>query len=257
MPNNTAVNGSDSKIMLITGPNMAGKSLYMRQVALISVLAHMGSFVPAKSARIGLIDKIFTRVGASDDLSSGRSTFMVEMSEVSTILANATDKSLVLLDEIGRGTSTYDGLSIAWAVIERLAQTTRAKILFSTHFHELTELEGTLDGIKNYKFTAKEQDDGIKFVRKIMRGSANKSFGIEVSALAGLPQSVIDRAKQILSQLINADIAHKANDSRQVSMFDNVSRYGEIIKILKELDTDNLTPKMAFDILCDIKEKAE
>lgn len=257
VPNNTAVNGSDSKIMLITGPNMAGKSLYMRQVALITVLAHMGSFVPAKSARIGLVDKIFTRVGASDDLSSGRSTFMVEMSEVSTILANATDKSLVLLDEIGRGTSTYDGLSIAWAVIERLAQTTRAKILFSTHFHELTELEGTLDGIKNYKFTAKEQDDGIKFVRKIMRGSANKSFGIEVSALAGLPQSVIDRAKQILSQLINADIAHKANDSRQVSMFDNVSRYGEIIKILKELDTDNLTPKMAFDILCDIKEKAE
>lgn len=257
VPNNTALNNGDSKIMLITGPNMAGKSLYMRQVALITVMAHIGSFVPAKSARIGLVDKVFTRVGASDDLSTGRSTFMVEMSEVSQILENATDASLILLDEIGRGTSTYDGLSIAWAVIEYLAKNLRAKVLFSTHFHELTELEGSIDGLKNYKFTAKEHDGGIKFMRKIMRGSANKSFGIEVSALAGLPQQVLDRAKQLLSQLVNADIAHKANDSRQLSMFDSVSRYDEIIKILKELDINDVTPRSALDILSDLKEKID
>ncbi len=257
VPNNTTIDGGENRIMLITGPNMAGKSLYMRQVALITILAHIGSFVPAKSARIGLVDKIFTRVGASDDISTGRSTFMVEMSEVSDILKNATDNSLILLDEIGRGTATYDGLSIAWAVIEYLAQNTKAKVLFSTHYHELTELEGTIDGLKNYKFTAKEYDSGIRFVRKIMRGSANKSFGIEVSALAGLPDSVIERARQLLSQLVNADIAHKANDSRQLSMFDNVSRYDEVIKILKELNIDDITPRAALDILSDLKEKTE
>lgn len=257
VPNNTDMNGSDSKIMLITGPNMAGKSLYMRQVALIVILAHIGSFVPAKSAKIGLVDKVFTRVGASDDMSTGRSTFMVEMSEVSTILSNATDKSLILLDEIGRGTATYDGLSIAWAVIEHLAATLSAKVLFSTHFHELTELEGSITGLKNYKFTAKEQDGGIKFMRKIMRGSANKSFGIEVSALAGLPSCVIDRAQGLLSRLINADIAHKANDSRQLSMFDNVTKYNEIISILSELNIDDVTPRTALDILSDLKEKVE
>ncbi|MCH5161266.1 MAG: DNA mismatch repair protein MutS [Clostridiales bacterium] len=257
VPNNTAMDDGDNRIMLITGPNMAGKSLYMRQVALIAVLAHIGSYVPAKSAQIGLIDKIFTRVGASDDLSTGRSTFMVEMSEVSDILSNATDNSLVLLDEIGRGTATYDGLSIAWAVIEYLACNTRAKVLFSTHYHELTELEGTIDGLKNYKFTAKEHDKGIRFVRKIMRGSANKSFGIEVSALAGLPDSVIIRARHILSQLLNADIAHKANDTRQLSMFDNVSRHDEIIRILQELNIDDVTPRTALDILSDLKEKTE
>ena len=257
VPNNTAMDNGDNRIMLITGPNMAGKSLYMRQVALIAVLAHIGSYVPAKSAQIGLIDKIFTRVGASDDLSTGRSTFMVEMSEVSDILSNATDNSLVLLDEIGRGTATYDGLSIAWAVIEYLACNTRAKVLFSTHYHELTELEGTIDGLKNYKFTAKEHDKGIRFVRKIMRGSANKSFGIEVSALAGLPDSVISRARHILSQLLNADIAHKANDTRQLSMFDNVSRHDEIIRILQELNIDDVTPRTALDILSDLKEKTE
>ncbi|MCH5350389.1 MAG: DNA mismatch repair protein MutS [Clostridiales bacterium] len=257
VPNSATLNNGDSRIMLITGPNMAGKSLFMRQVALITVLAHIGSFIPAKSAEIGLVDKIFTRVGASDDISTGRSTFMVEMSEVSAILSNVTDRSLVLLDEIGRGTSTYDGLSIAWAVVEHLANSCKAKVLFSTHFHELTELEGEIDGLKNYKFTAKEVDSGIKFMHKIMRGSANKSFGIEVSALAGLPQSVLDRAKQILSQLMNADIAHKANDTRQLSMFDNVSKHGEIIKILQELDIDDITPRAALDILCDLKEKSE
>ena len=257
VPNSASLDDGESKILLITGPNMAGKSLYMRQVALITVMAQIGSFVPAKSAQIGLCDRVFTRVGASDDLSTGRSTFMVEMSEVSSILENVTDKSLVLLDEIGRGTSTYDGLSIAWAVIEHLAERSRAKVLFSTHFHELTELEGAVAGLKNYKFTAKEQDGTIKFVRKIMRGSANKSFGIEVSALAGLPQSVLARAKQLLAQLVNADIAHRANDSRQLSMFDNASRHSEIIKILRELDLDNVTPRVALDILSDLKEKTE
>ncbi len=257
VPNSTALNFDDSKIMLITGPNMAGKSLYMRQVALITVLAHMGSFVPAKSAKIGLVDKIFTRVGASDDLSTGRSTFMVEMTEVSQIIENATDNSLILLDEIGRGTSTYDGLSIAWAVIEHIAQKLKAKVLFSTHFHELTELEGTIYGLKNYKFTAKENDGGIKFIRKIMRGSANKSFGIEVSALAGLPSNVLDRAKQLLAQLVSADIAHKANDVRQLSLFDNVSRHDEIIRILRDIDVNNITPRNALDILCDLKEKLD
>ena len=257
VPNSASLDDGESKIFLITGPNMAGKSLYMRQVALITVMAQIGSFVPAKSAQIGLCDRVFTRVGASDDLSTGRSTFMVEMSEVSSILENVTDKSLVLLDEIGRGTSTYDGLSIAWAVIEHLAERSRAKVLFSTHFHELTELEGAVAGLKNYKFTAKEQDGTIKFVRKIMRGSANKSFGIEVSALAGLPQSVLARAKQLLAQLVNADIAHRANDSRQLSMFDNASRHSEIIKILRELDLDNVTPRVALDILSDLKEKTE
>ncbi|MCH5162614.1 MAG: DNA mismatch repair protein MutS [Clostridiales bacterium] len=257
VPNNTALDSGESKIMLITGPNMAGKSLYMRQVALIVILAHMGSFVPAKSAKIGLVDKLFTRVGASDDISTGRSTFMVEMTEVSQILENATDNSLILLDEIGRGTATYDGLSIAWSVMEYLANNLKAKVLFSTHYHEMTELEGTLSGLKNYKFTAKEQDGGIKFLRKIMRGSANKSFGIEVSALAGLPRTVIDRAKQLLTKLLNADIAHKANDTRQVSMFDNVSRYDEVITILKEINVDDITPRTALDILCDLKEKIE
>lgn len=255
VPNNTVLDNGDARIMLITGPNMAGKSLYMRQVALISVMAHMGSFVPAKQATIGLVDKIFTRVGASDDISTGRSTFMVEMSEVSTILENVTDNSLVLLDEIGRGTATYDGLSIAWAVIEHLSQNTHAKVLFSTHYHELTELEGKLDGLKNYKFTAKELDGKIKFLRKVMRGSANKSFGIEVAALAGLPQLVIDRSKKILSKLLNADIAKKASDVQQISMFNNVSKYDEIITILKELNIDDITPRNALDILCDLKEK--
>lgn len=257
VPNGTAMNTTDAKIMLITGPNMAGKSLYMRQVALITVLAHIGSFVPAKAATVGLVDKIFTRVGASDDISTGRSTFMVEMTEVSQILENATDDSLVLLDEIGRGTATYDGLSIAWAVIEHIAQHLAAKVLFSTHFHELTELEGVVPGLKNYKFTAKESDGGIKFIRKIMRGSANKSFGIEVSALAGLPQTVLDRAKQLLAQLVNADIAHKANDVRQLSLFDNVAQYDEIIRIIKDLDVNNITPRHALDILCDLKEKTD
>ncbi len=256
VPNDTLLD--ENNIMLITGPNMAGKSVYMKQVALIAILAHIGSFVPAKKAEISIIDKVFTRVGASDDLSSGRSTFMVEMSEVAYILENVTDKSLVLLDEIGRGTSTYDGLSIAWAIIEYLSEHYRSKILFSTHYHELTELEGLIKGVKNYKLTLKEIQGSIVFLRKLMRGSANRSFGIEVAGLAGLPNFVIDRAKNLLSSLEKADILnsdHRLAD-KQLSLFNNVGNSAEINSILSELDIDNISPRHALDVLADLKEKA-
>lgn len=257
VPNDTYINDSDSSIMLITGPNMAGKSLYMRQTALIALLAHIGSYVPAKSAEISILDRIFTRVGASDDLASGRSTFMVEMTEVATILSNVTNNSLVILDEIGRGTATYDGLSIAWAVMEFLATKVHPKVLFSTHFHELTELEQTLVGVKNYKLTVKEVSGNIIFLRKLLRGSANKSFGIEVASLSGVDKSVLERAKEILKKLESADVARNAKMGIiQMSLF-NKSNSNEIISILKDLDLDNVTPKMAFEILADLKEKVE
>lgn len=257
VPNDALLN-DESNIMLITGPNMAGKSVYMKQVALITVLAHIGSFVPAKSAEISIVDKLFTRVGASDDLGTGRSTFMVEMSEVSYILSNITDKSLILLDEIGRGTSTYDGLSIAWAIIEYISQNFNAKTLFSTHYHELTELEGILKGVKNYKLTLKEKDGNIVFLRKLMRGSANKSFGIEVAGLAGLPKYVISRAKELLASLEKADImtVDPPIANQQISLFNNLNNNAEINAILTELDLDEITPRQAMDILADLKEKA-
>ncbi len=257
VPNDTLLN-EESNIMLITGPNMAGKSVYMKQVALITILAHIGSFVPAKKAEISITDKVFTRVGASDDLASGRSTFMVEMSEVAYILENVTDKSLILLDEIGRGTSTYDGLSIAWSIIEFLSENYKAKTLFSTHYHELTELEGVIGGVKNYKLTLRELNGTIVFLRKLMRGSANKSFGIEVAGLAGLPEYVIKRAKSHLSSLEKADILN--NDAqfadKQLSLFNNIGNSAEIISILSELDLDNISPRQALDVLSDLKEKA-
>ena len=209
VPNDTFLDNDENRMMLITGPNMAGKSVYMRQVAIIVILAHMGYFVPARKAEICLVDKIFTRVGASDDLSTGRSTFMVEMTEVADILQNATDKSLLLMDEIGRGTSTYDGLSIAWSIIDYLSNTLKAKTLFSTHYHELTELEGKYSGIKNYKMTVRELAGSIVFVRKLLRGSANRSFGIEVASLAGLPDNIIVKAKEILKKLEKSDIVGK------------------------------------------------
>lgn len=257
VPNDALLN-DESNIMLITGPNMADKSVYMKQVALITVLAHIGSFVPAKSAEISIVDKLFTRVGASDDLGTGRSTFMVEMSEVSYILSNITDKSLILLDEIGRGTSTYDGLSIAWAIIEYISQNFNAKTLFSTHYHELTELEGILKGVKNYKLTLKEKDGNIVFLRKLMRGSANKSFGIEVAGLAGLPKYVISRAKELLASLEKADImtVDPPIANQQISLFNNLNNNAEINAILTELDLDEITPRQAMDILADLKEKA-
>ena len=203
--NNTFINKNDNRLLLITGPNMAGKSTYMRQVALITLMAQIGSFVPAKKANISVCDKIFTRIGASDDLAGGKSTFMVEMWEVSNILKNATPNSLVLLDEVGRGTSTYDGLSIAWSVIEYISKNInlKCKTLFATHYHELTKLEGIIPGIKNYSVAVKETEDQVIFLRKIIEGGADQSYGIEVAKLAGLPLEVIERAKQILYKLEN------------------------------------------------------
>ena len=214
VPNDTDLNNDDSRIMIITGPNMAGKSTYMRQTALITLMAQIGSFVPAESADIAICDRIFTRVGASDDLSSGQSTFMVEMTEVANILRNATRKSLVILDEIGRGTSTFDGMSIAWAVVEYIAnpKIIGAKTLFATHYHELTELEGAIPGVKNYCISVREQGDSITFLRKIVKGGADKSYGIQVARLAGVPKPVLERAKELVLELVDTDIAQRAKE---------------------------------------------
>ena len=260
VPNDTFLDGGENRTMMITGPNMAGKSVYMRQVAVIVILAHIGSFVPAAKAEICPVDKIFTRVGASDDLSTGRSTFMVEMTEVADILQNATEKSLLLLDEIGRGTATYDGLSIAWAIVDFLSSSLKSKTLFSTHYHELTELEGKYEGVKNYKMTVRELGGSIVFVRKLLRGSANRSFGIEVAALAGLPENVLEKAKAILKNLEKNDIVGREKDraeaNYQMSIFSS-SVSNEIVKILKDIDVNDITPRAALDILSDLKEKAE
>ena len=260
IPNDTKLNTLDNRTMIITGPNMAGKSTYMRQVAIITLMAHIGSFVPAKSAQIALTDRIFTRVGASDDLSSGQSTFMVEMMEVANILENATNKSLIILDEIGRGTSTFDGLSIAWAVVEYLSNNMNAKTLFSTHYHELTELENFLPGVKNYKISVKEFNGNIVFLRKIVRGGASRSFGIEVAALAGVPNDVIVRAKQISEMLEKSDttknLSIKASQDDEQTKQKDVN-YTEIVGILKDLDMNSMTPISAFEILCDLTEKVK
>ena len=258
--NDTYLNTTTDKTMIITGPNMAGKSTYMRQVAVITLLAHIGSFVPAKQAEISLTDRIFTRVGASDDLAFGQSTFMVEMSEVANILHNATKNSLIILDEIGRGTSTFDGLSIAWAVVEYLSQKMNSKTLFATHYHELTELEGFMNGVKNYKITLKEIDGNIIFLRKITRGGANKSFGIEVASLAGLPKDVIDRAKEISKDLENSDIATNLalptkTDNKEKPV--QVKSYTDVISILRDIQIERLSPLSAFDILKDLAERVQ
>ncbi len=251
VPNDTRLN-DETHTMVITGPNMAGKSTYMRQTALIVLMAHIGSFVPAKSAQIPVIDQIFTRVGASDNLIFDQSTFMVEMTEVASILLNATKDSLLILDEVGRGTSTFDGLSIAWSVLEYLSQNIRAKTLFATHYHELTELEGKIEGVKNYKVTVRETAAGIVFLRKIVRGGANKSFGIEVARLAGIPSAVTDRARQILKKLEKNDIARGAAEEAPA---ENVQSEAE--RILSEIDMNNLTPIQAFNLLSDLVEKAK
>ncbi|MBE5738411.1 MAG: DNA mismatch repair protein MutS [Clostridiales bacterium] len=259
IPNDTILNSEDSRTMIITGPNMAGKSTYMRQVALITLLAHIGSFVPATSAKICLTDRIFTRIGASDDLSMGQSTFMVEMSEVSHILKNATNDSLIILDEVGRGTSTFDGLSIAWAVIEHISKNLKAKTLFSTHYHELTELEGLLDGVKNYKISVKEFNNSIIFLRKIVRGGASRSFGIEVASLAGLPTSVLDRARSILHILEQNDLTREnhltsnLDENYAQKNIENNKNIKKITGILGDLDVNTLTPLNAFDILIQLK----
>ena len=201
VPNDTAIDAQDSLLHIITGPNMAGKSTYIRQVALIALMAQIGAYVPAESATIGIVDRIFCRVGASDDISRGQSTFMVEMNETALILNNATESSLVILDEIGRGTATFDGLSIAWAVAEHLHDLTKCRTLFATHYHELTDLTNTRAAVANYNVAVREWNDEIIFLRKILPGCADKSYGIQVARLAGLPQPVIDRAKAILSHL--------------------------------------------------------
>ncbi len=244
----------ETKTMLITGPNMAGKSTYMRQVAIITLMAHIGSFVPATSAEISIVDRIFTRVGATDELAFGQSTFMVEMNEVANILSNATSKSLIILDEVGRGTSTYDGLSIAWSIMEYISTNIQAKTLFSTHYHELTTLEGQLAGVKNYKIMVKEFDGEIIFMHKIGRGSANRSFGIEVAKLAGLPEELLVRAKQILSH--QEESACNTSVSTEGVVTTNLkANEQEVLNIIKELDINNIPPMVAFTTLADLIEK--
>jgi DNA mismatch repair protein MutS len=268
--NDTFLDGKKKAISIITGPNMAGKSTYMRQTALISLMAQCGSFVPAKKADLCVVDRIFTRVGASDDLGSGQSTFMVEMNEVANILRNATPQSLIILDEIGRGTSTYDGLAIAWAVIEHISNKKflGAKTLFATHYHELTELEGKMDNVNNYCVAVKENGDDIVFLRKIVKGGADKSYGIQVAKLAGLPDMVVDRAKEILNSLVDSDITEKVQaitpmtadktaervphydevDLGQISLFDTV-KDEDVLKELGGIDIPNLTPMDALNTL--------
>lgn len=271
IPNDTLLDNKKNCICIITGPNMAGKSTYMRQVALITLMAQIGSFVPADKARLCVTDRIFTRVGASDDLGSGQSTFMVEMNEVSNILRNATSKSLLILDEIGRGTSTYDGMSIAWAVVEHISNRRYlgAKTLFATHYHELTELEGKIPGVKNYCVAVKESGEDIIFLRKIIRGGADKSYGIQVARLAGLPDIVIDRASELVAKLTDNDITEKLQDLSaapaggkaaskpvhyddvdlaQMSLFDTTSDE-DVLKELSEVDIQNLTPLDALNTL--------
>ena len=275
--NDTMLDLNKNRISIITGPNMAGKSTYMRQTALIVLMAQMGSFIPADQADIGVCDRIFTRVGASDDLASGQSTFMVEMTEVANILRNATRSSLIILDEIGRGTSTFDGLSIAWAVAEYISNTKilGAKTLFATHYHELTELEGTMSGVTNYCIAVKEQGDDIVFLRKIVKGGADKSYGIQVAKLAGVPDPVIARAKELVEELSSADITAKAReiaeasanvtqrrtvtrpdevDLNQMSIFDTVKNE-DIIRQLEEIQINEITPMEALNILSRLQSK--
>lgn len=255
VPNDVLLNRTDDRLLIITGPNMAGKSTYMRQTALIALMAHIGSFVPAMEADLSVVDRIFTRIGASDDLSSGQSTFMVEMSEVANILHNASENSLLILDEIGRGTSTFDGLSIAWSVLEYIADAKKcgAKALFATHYHELTELEGELPGVKNFRVTVREIGEDIVFLRKIVRGGADQSFGIQVARLAGLPDVVLARAREILEKLESADIAAKREPAKietsvQPSLLDE-SGEESALRILREMDVNHLTPLEALNQL--------
>ena len=270
--NDTYLDNKNNRIAIITGPNMAGKSTYMRQNALIVLMAQVGSFVPAQSANIGIVDRIFTRVGASDDLASGQSTFMVEMNEVANILRNATSSSLLILDEIGRGTSTIDGLSIAWAVVEYISnpKILGAKTLFATHYHELTELEGKLSGVNNYCIAVKEKGDDIVFLRKIVKDGADKSYGIQVAKLAGVPDSVINRAKELVEELSDADITAAVKDltapkkkqkivydqvdMAQMSLFDTVQD-NDIVDEIRDLDMTHLTPMEAMNILYNLQNK--
>lgn len=266
VPNDTLLDCGDNKCSIITGPNMAGKSTYMRQTALIVLMAQIGSFVPARSAKVSVCDAIFTRVGASDDLATGQSTFMVEMNEVSTILKNATDKSLIILDEIGRGTSTFDGMSIARAVLEYVVKKIGAKTLFATHYHELTAMEGMLKGVNNYSIAVKKRGDDITFLRRIVHGGADQSFGIEVAKLAGVPSAVTKRAKAILKELEanKIEIDFKAEDAVEEESTDDEIQFNfkakstdELLELIKATDINTLTPIEAMQTLYDLKKKAE
>ena len=261
VPNDVCLNDADDRVAIITGPNMAGKSTYMRQTALIVLMAQIGSFVPAKSASIGVVDRVFTRIGASDDLASGQSTFMVEMNEMANILRHATGASLLILDEIGRGTSTFDGMAIARAVLEYCADKRRlgAKTMFATHYHELSALEGQVGGVRNYNITAKKQGGALVFLRKIVPGAADDSYGIEVAKLAGLPDGVITKAKSYLRELERdggaamPTGAAKAND--QISFADIGA--DEVRKTLVNTDLNTLTPIEAMNLLFELQRKAK
>lgn len=264
IPNDAFLNNTTDRFLIITGPNMAGKSTYMRQIAIITYMSQLGSFVPADSATISIVDRIFTRIGASDDLATGQSTFMVEMKELSNILENATKNSLVILDEIGRGTSTYDGLAIAWSTVEYMTDKVGAKTLFATHYHELIELESKIEGVKNYSIEVKEKGDEVIFLRKIVAGGADESYGIYVAKLAGIKKPVISRAKEILKYLENVDLAKKTIDEKrkkitteevQVDMFNY--KMAEVTGMLEKIDLDELTPKDALEVLYKLKEKLD
>lgn len=276
VPNDTLLDLKNNRLLIITGPNMAGKSTYMRQVALIVLMAQAGSFVPASYAEIGIVDRIFTRVGALDDLATGQSIFMVEMTEVANILSNATERSLLILDEIGRGTSTFDGLSIAWAVIEYIANKERigARTLFATHYHELTELEKNINGIKNYSMAIEEAGDNIVFLRKVTEGGSSESYGIEVAKLAGLPEEVVERAREILSILGNSEITRTKRNIKEIASnteitdkTENDKKNNETneelmnkLKILEEIKAMNIismTPMEAMNALYQIQQKFE
>jgi DNA mismatch repair protein MutS len=271
VPNDSEMDGDDIQIVLITGPNMAGKSTYMRQVALIVIMAQMGSYVPAVRAQVGVVDRVFTRVGASDDLARGQSTFMVEMIEAATILNCSTNRSLLILDEVGRGTSTFDGLSIAWAVVEYIHAHSRAKTLFATHYHQLTDLDRVLPRLRNLHFTAEERDGEVVFLRKVVDGSTDRSFGIQVAALAGLPREVLDRAADILESIESKNaISVKAQQieggprSVQTVLFDpeglsmaeaRAAEPSPIEEEIRNVDVMNITPLQALVMLSELKAK--
>jgi DNA mismatch repair protein MutS len=261
VPNDLYMDSAGHAVLLLTGPNMGGKSTYLRQTALIAILAQIGSFVPARRARLPMFDRIFTRIGATDNLARGRSTFMVEMTETAAILNSATPSSLVLLDEMGRGTATYDGLSLAWAAIEYIHSRTKAKTLFATHYHELTELAQLLPGVKNFHVSVRESSGGIVFLRKVEAGPADRSYGIEVAKLAGLPQEVIARAREVLVEHEQAEqkvTEHLAEDSpapAQLTIFTPLSQ--RILDRLKEADLDRLTPFEALTLLHELKKQID
>jgi len=262
VPNDLYMDGASHTVLVLTGPNMGGKSTYLRQTALIAVLAQIGSFVPARQARLPVFDRIFTRIGATDNLARGRSTFMVEMTETAAILNAATPRSLVLLDEMGRGTATYDGLSLAWAAIEHIHNRTKAKTLFATHYHELTELAQLLPGVKNFHVSVRESAGGIVFLRKVEAGAADRSYGIEVAKLAGLPQEVVARAREVLSeheqaeQKVTEHLSEEGSASpAQLTIFTPLSQ--RVVDRLKEADLDRLTPLEALNLLHELKKQID